>query len=79
MKPTTRLFVPFVFSLLAGAASAQMEKRAEELYDRAQFRAAAPAVGTMAPDLVLTGLDGTVRSLSSWRGRVVVVIKAGFT
>jgi hypothetical protein len=33
----------------------------------------------MAPDLVLTGLDGTVRALSSWRGRVVVVIKAGFT
>jgi len=79
MNPMKRLLVPFAFSLLAGAAGAQMEKRAEELYDREQFRAAAPAVGTMAPDLVLTGLDGTKRTLSSWRGRVVVVIKAGFT
>jgi hypothetical protein len=79
MNTTKRLLVPFALALLAGAATAQMEKRAQELYDRAQFRAAAPAVGAMAPDLVLTGLDGTVRALSSWRGRVVVVIKAGFT
>lgn len=79
MNAATSLLVPFALSLLAGAARGQMEKRAEDLYDPAQFRAAAPAVGTMAPDLVLTGLDGTVRSLSAWRGRVVVVIKAGFT
>jgi hypothetical protein len=79
MNTTRRLLVPFALSLLAGAARAQMEKRAEELYDPVQFRAAAPAVGTMAPDLVLTGLDGTKRTLSSWRGRVVVVVKAGFT
>ena len=79
MNPAMKLLVPFALTLLAGAASAQMEKRAAELYDRGLFRAAAPAVGTMAPDLVLTGLDGTVRTLSAWRGRFVVLIKVGFT
>ena len=75
----TNLLVPFALAVLTGAVAAQMEKRAAELYDRAQFLAAAPAVGAMAPDLELTGLDGTARTLSSWRGRVVVLVKGGFT
>lgn len=75
--PITRSL--FAVALLTGALAAQMEKRADELYDRAQFRAAAPADGTMAPELVLTDLDGRLHALSAWRGRVVVVIKAGFT
>lgn len=67
------------WTLFAGAVAAQMEKRAEELYDRRQFLAAAPAVDSLAPDLVLTDLDGRPQALSAWRGRIVVVIKAGFT
>ncbi|HEX6812536.1 MAG TPA: hypothetical protein VF384_13000 [Planctomycetota bacterium] len=79
MNATHCLLRPFALTLLAGAASAQMEKRAADLYDLEQFRASTPAVGTMAPDLVLTGLDGRMQALSAWRGRVVVLIKAGFT
>lgn len=66
-------------TLFADALPAQMEKRAEGLYDPVTFRAEYPAVGTLAPDLVLTELDGRLQALSAWRGRVVVVIKAGFT
>lgn len=69
----------FAALLLASPIVAQMEKRRDELYDRAQFLAAAPAVNSLAPDLVLTDLDGRLHALSQWRGRVVVVIKAGFT
>lgn len=61
------------------AATAQMEKRDQELYERDRFLRAEPAQGTVAPDLVLTALDGSLHALSSWRGRVVVVIKGGFT
>lgn len=57
----------------------QMEKRDLALYERQQFLAADPAKDTMAPDLVLADLDGRLRALSSYRGRVVVLIKAGFT
>lgn len=71
--------IAFAALLLAGAAAAQMEKRSQELYDPAQFRRAQPAVGDMAPDLVLTDLDGKPHSLAQWRGRIVVVVKAGFT
>lgn len=71
--------LPLAVTLLACGAAAQMEKRAEELYDRTQFLAADPAVDTLAPDLVLFDLDGRPQALSAWRGRIVVVIKAGFT
>lgn len=64
--------------LLAGAA-AQMEKRDAQLYDRQQFLAADPAIDTIAPDLVLIDLDGRLQALSSYRGRIVVLIKGGFT
>jgi|RhiMethySRZTD1v2_1073278.scaffolds.fasta_scaffold2120116_1 hypothetical protein len=72
--------LPFATTvLLAAAAQAQMEKRAAELYELECFRAAAPALGTAAPDLVLTDLEGRAQALSSLRGRVVVLIKGGFT
>lgn len=73
------------FSLLLAASlplatlPAQMEKRDRELYDRAAFLAAAPALGSVAPDLVLADLDGRLHALSSYRGRVLVLIKGGFT
>ena len=65
--------------VLSVAASAQMEKRDRELYDADVFRAAAPAVGSVAPDLVLADLDGRLHALSSYRGRVLVLIKGGYT
>ena len=72
--------VPLLLAAALGAAAtAQMEKRDGELYDRQRFLAAAPAVGTAAPDLVLTDLEGKRHALSDYRGRVVVLIKAGFT
>jgi hypothetical protein len=66
-------------ALLPAVAPAQMEKREDELYARKQFLAAEPAVDSLAPDIVLTDLDGRLQALSSYRGRVVVLIKAGFT
>lgn len=66
----TLLFAPLV---------AQMEKRDLELYARREFLAADPAVQSMAPDLVLSDLDGRLVALSSLRGRVVVLIKGGYT
>jgi hypothetical protein len=75
MNPT---FIALTSLLLAGA-SAQMEKRDAELYDRQQFLAVQPRPGTFAPDLVLTDLEGRLQALSSYRGRIVVLIKAGFT
>lgn len=66
-------------SVLLAHAAAQMEKRDTELYDRQQFLTAAPAVQTMAPDLVLADLDGQPISLSSFRGRIVVLVKGGYT
>ena len=74
-----RLTIHAATTLLLATAAAQMEKRDSELYDRQQFLAAAPAIGTEAPDLVLTDLDGRLQALSSYRGRVVVLIKGGFT
>lgn len=66
-------------ALLLAAVPAQMEKRDSQLYDRQQFLAAAPAIDTVAPDLVLTDLDGRLQALSSYRGRVLVLVKGGFT
>lgn len=66
-------------SLLLLPLAAQMEKRDAELYDRQQFLAAEPAVQSLAPDLVLSDLDGRLVALSSLRGRVVVLIKGGYT
>ncbi len=75
----TRSLGLVVLTLLLRAPAAQMELRREQLYDPARFLAAAPAVGTEAPDLVLTDLDGRLQALSSWRGRYVVLVKGGFT
>jgi hypothetical protein len=64
---------------LAGSPRAQMEKRQDELYELERFRAAEPAVGSPAPDLVVTDLAGRPHALSADRGRILVVIKGGFT
>ncbi len=71
--------VPAFTLTLAVMLPAQMEKRDGELYDRATFLAAAPALGSMASEIVLADLDGRLHALSSYRGRIVVLIKGGFT
>ena len=76
---TRTISILAVIAALAASAAAQMEKRDSELYEQERFRAADPAVGAVAPDLVLADCDGRLHALSSYRGRVVVVIKAGFT
>lgn len=57
----------------------QMEKRLRVLYDRAAFRALAPAVGQRLPELTLTALDGKSVKLSSLRQKPLVVIGGAYT
>ncbi|MCA8963877.1 MAG: hypothetical protein H6838_01280 [Planctomycetes bacterium] len=64
---------------LAAAAAAQMEKREVDLYDPKAFAAAAPAVGSPAPDLQLCGLDGRPRCLQALLGSTVVIVKGSYT
>jgi hypothetical protein len=68
-----------LFALAAVPASAQMEKRMAELYDAERFAKAAPAVGSVTPDLQLCDLDGRPRCLLALRGRTVVLIKGSYT
>ena len=65
--------------LLALVVLAQMDKRADDLYDAENFAKAKPAVGTKAPDLVLTDLDGRPWSLEEQQGRTVVLVKGSYT
>ena len=57
----------------------QMELRESESYDAKAFAASKPAVGSSAPDMELKTLDGTPIKLSSFKGKNIVVIKAGYT
>ena len=61
------------------AKQAQMEIRKSEEYDAAVFNKSKPAVGEVAPDLLLHSLDGKEVALSSFRGKNIVVVKAGYT
>jgi len=61
------------------AKQAQMEIRESEQFDPIAFAESKPAVGEMAPDLQLQTLDGKTVSLSSFRGKNIVVVKAGYT
>ena len=73
--------IPALLALatLATTATAQMEKRGEGGYDPGAFRRAAPAVGSVAPDLRLLDLEGRPRSLRAMLGRWVVLIKGSYT
>ena len=61
------------------AKQAQMEIRKSEEYDAQVFNKSKPAVGEVAPDLLLHSLDGKEVALSSFRGKNIVVVKAGYT
>jgi hypothetical protein len=77
MRPRTWLSLGLALAMTVPAAS-QMEKRSDELYGK-DFSAAAPAVGTQVPDLVLGDIEGRPWALSSLKGSTVVIIKGGFT
>jgi hypothetical protein len=62
-----------------GVGWAQMEKRIDSLYEAAVFERAYPAVGYRAPSLQLTDLEGRSVSLLDFRGKHVVLVKAGYT
>jgi len=66
-------------TVLSSLALGQMEKRNDALYKPSTFENTAPAVGTPAPDLVLPDLDGRPWALSALEGRIVVLIKGGYT
>ena len=59
--------------------TAQMGLRENELFAPRNFSKAGPAIGSPAPDLDLTDLDGKSVSLKSYRGKVVVLVKGGYT
>lgn len=73
------LFSLWVLLAASSAASAQMGKREMDLYAEVRFRESAPAEGWLAPDLVLSDLEGRPQALSAFAGRYLVLIKAGFT
>ncbi len=57
----------------------QMEMRRAGQYDQRTFEKSKPAVGELAPDIRLKTLDGQAVQLSAYRGKNIVVIKAGYT
>ncbi|MEO0477882.1 MAG: hypothetical protein AAF196_00230 [Planctomycetota bacterium] len=59
--------------------TAQMEKRAGELFGRAAFEAQAPALAAEVPDLALETIGGRPWSLLQRLGKTVVLVKASFT
>jgi hypothetical protein len=66
-------------ALAATSCFAQMEKREANLYDASKFATAYPPIGSQAPELELTDLDGKPVRLSDFRGKTVVLIKGGYT
>lgn len=66
-------------AVLSTLAFAQMEKRDDALYARVEFERSKPALGSMAPELVLPDLAGRPWALSALRGRIVILIKGGYT
>jgi cytochrome oxidase Cu insertion factor (SCO1/SenC/PrrC family) len=57
----------------------QMEIRLSEEYQKKQFAKSKPAIGDQAPELELKTLEGEPVQLSSFRGKKIVVVKAGYT
>jgi hypothetical protein len=60
-------------------AAPQMERRDAEEYLAEQFANSTPTIGELAPNLNLKTMDGQDVSLADYRGRNIVIVKAGFT
>lgn len=65
--------------LMALVILAQMDKRADDLYDPENFAAAKPAVGTKSPDLALADLDGRPCAIGELFGETIVLVKGSYT
>lgn len=63
----------------AACAPQQMELREREEYNEDNFKKSSPAVGSLAPNMKLKTIDGKTVTLDSYRGKNIVVIKAGYT
>ena len=72
-------YLTLILLLLTSCAFGQMEKRGRVLYERAQFRKLAPAVGKTLPDLTLRDLSGKKVSLASLRKKPLVIIGGAYT
>ncbi len=64
---------------VAAMSTAQMGLRENELFAPRKFANAGPAIGSPAPELDLKNLDGKSVTLKSYRGKVVVLVKGGYT
>lgn len=72
---TLLIFLGFV----EDTVTAQMGLRENDLFNSRAFETVGPAIGSLAPELELTDLDGNSVSLKSYRGQVVVLVKGGYT
>ena len=67
------------FCIAVTTVNAQMGLRENELFSPRAFASAGPAIGSVAPKLDLTDLAGKPVTLDSYRGKVVVLVKGGYT
>ena len=63
----------------ATTSTAQMGLRENDLFAPRKFAKAGPVIGSPAPELDLKNLDGKSVTLKSYRGKVVVLVKGGYT
>lgn len=68
-----------VLGTVATSASPQMGLRENDLFDSRAFATVGPEIGSVAPELDLTDLDGKAVTLKSYRGQTVVLVKGGYT
>lgn len=81
--PFSKLFTGIIVACVCVSGSAiafqQMELRKFEQYAQQAFEKSKPAIGETAPEIELKTLDGKPVKLSSYRGKHIVVVKAGYT
>lgn len=65
--------------LAVESSTSQMGLRENDLFAPHRFAKVGPAIGSLAPELELTDLEGKKVSLKSYRGKVVVLVKGGYT
>lgn len=68
-----------ICSIAASRASGQMGLRENELFGPLAFSSAGPTIGAPAPKLDLKDLAGNSVGLESYRGKIVVLVKGGYT
>ena len=79
MNRVTLLLCFIAIPMLAKGTFAQMEKRENALYRQWRFEKSFPKVGQTAPQMEVRDLHGKTIHLSNYRGKTIVLIKAGYT